>query len=132
MNASHDLRALLASVPELQVQVDTTGEQAESAARMLDELNGSMLGLVRFTGLTPWEIHPGGDELLHVLEGEVEVTVLTDDGPVRAVLRPGSVFVVGRNLWHRQHARPAVALLFSTPAESTDHSWAEDPRVAPG
>jgi hypothetical protein len=66
---------------------------------------------------------------LPVLEGEVEVTVLADDGPVRAVLRPGSVFVVEQNLWHRQHARPSVALLFSTPAERTDHSWAEDPRI---
>lgn len=128
MNQAHDLGTVLAALPALEVRQDTTAEQAESAVRPLDELNGGLLGVVRFSGLTPWEIHPGGDELLHVLEGEVEVTVLTDGGPVRSVLRPGAVFVVGRNLWHRQHARPSVALVFATPPERTDHSWAEDPR----
>ena len=128
MNQPHELRSVLAGLPALDVRADTTAAQAESAVQPLDELNGSMLGLVRFAGLTPWEIHPDGDELLHVLEGEVEVTVLRDEGPVRATLRPGSVFVVGKNLWHRQQARPAVALLFATPASRTDHSWAEDPR----
>jgi len=129
MNRAHDLRGQLAALPGLDVTADTSAEQADSAVRMLDELNGSALGLVRFAGLTPWEIHPDGDELLHVLEGEVEVTVLTEDGPLRDVLRAGSIFVVGRNLWHRQHARPSVTLLFSTPAERTAHSWAEDPRA---
>lgn len=130
MNRAHDLRGHLEALPALEVTTDTSAAQADAAVRALDELNGSMLGLVRFAGLTPWEIHPDGDELLHVLEGEVEVTVLTDDGPVRDVLRAGAIFIVARNLWHRQRARPSVTLLFSTPAERTAHSWAEDPRLS--
>lgn len=75
------------------------------------------------------ERHPDGDELLQVLEGEVDVTVLTEEGePVRATVAAGSVFVVPRGLWHRQLAQSAAALLFATPAETTQHSWAEDPR----
>ncbi len=130
MNVAHDLASLLAAVPELDVVPGTSGAAAEAAMRPVDMLNGSMLGLVRFSGETPWEIHRDGDELLHVLEGEVEVIVLTEDGPLREVLHAGSVFVVGKNSWHRQHARPTVALLFSTPTAKNEHSWADDPRVA--
>ena len=129
MNAAHDLRALLAGVARLDVSPGTSGAEAEATMLPVDVLNGSMVGLVRFGGETPWEIHRAGDELLHVLEGEVEVTVLAGDGPVRAVLRPGSVFVVEKNLWHRQHARPEVALLFATPMEGNEHSWEADPRT---
>jgi quercetin dioxygenase-like cupin family protein len=32
--------------------------------------------------VSPWERHPTSDELLHVLEGEVEIILMTDDGPV--------------------------------------------------
>ena len=83
---------------------------------------------MRFRGQTPWERHPAGDELLHVLEGAVEVTVLTDAGPVQRSVAAGSVLVVPRGAWHRQRAEEGVVLLFATAAETTDHSWAEDPR----
>lgn len=128
MNA-HDLRALLGDLPCLEVTRDTSDEAAMAAIRPLGMLNQTMLGLVRFSGLTPWEIHPDGDELLHVLEGSVEVTVLTDDGPYRETLRTGSVFVVPRGLWHRQHAHPHAGLLFATAAGTTASSWADDPRA---
>jgi quercetin dioxygenase-like cupin family protein len=132
VNQAHDVAALLAALPELDVTRATTDDQAIAAVRALDTLNGAMLGMVRFSGLTPWERHPGGDELLYVLDGEVEVTVLGDDRTVRATLRRGSTFGVPSGLWHRQHAQPSVALLFVTPAEQTGTSWAEDPRVDGG
>jgi len=81
-----------------------------------------------------WELlrrrHPGGDELLHILEGEVDVIVLTDGGPVHEIARAGSVCIVPQGLWHRTHARAAVTLLYMTPAEGNEHSFAEDPRRA--
>jgi quercetin dioxygenase-like cupin family protein len=128
VNRAHDLRALLAEVSPLAVDRSTTEEQASSAMRPLDTQNGAVVGLVRFTGLTPWERHPHGDELLHVLEGVVEVTVLDERETVRATLRAGSVFIVPRGLWHRQHAEHSVALMFATPVEEGETSWAEDPR----
>jgi len=100
VNQALEVRALLAEVPELKVSGATSDAQAEAAMRPVDMLNGSMLGLVRFSGLTPWEIHPDGDELLHVLEGAVEVTVLAEHETVTAPLRAGSVFVVPAGLWH--------------------------------
>jgi quercetin dioxygenase-like cupin family protein len=128
MIKAHDVRAALDDLPELAITSRTTEEDAAVAMRTLTPFNQCTLGAVRFSGQTPWERHPDGDELLHVLEGEVEVTILTDGGPVHATVRAGSVFIVPRGLWHRQLARLAVALLFATPTETTESSWAEDPR----
>jgi len=88
------------------------------------------LSVMRYSGLTPWERHPDGDELLHPLEGEVDVTLLTDSGPTHVTVRAGSVFVCPRGLWHRQLPRPGVTMFFGTPTENEEVSWAEDPRRA--
>ncbi|NEQ19425.1 MAG: cupin domain-containing protein [Microcoleus sp. SIO2G3] len=69
------------------------------------------------------------DELLHILEGEVDVTVLAEDG-VRAVsLQAGSMFIVPRGLWHNQLSRQGVKLVFVTSQEGNEESSAEDPRT---
>jgi quercetin dioxygenase-like cupin family protein len=112
---AHDIGAALSDLPEL-------------TWRGLASLNQCRIGLFRLSGESPWERHPGGDELLHALDGEVEVTVLTDGGPVHTTVRAGSVFVCPRGLWHRQRARGAVTHLYASPLEGTEHSWAEDPR----
>src|SRR5207248_2578782 len=62
------------------------------------------------------------------LEGEVDVAVLTDDGPAHVTVGAGSVFVCPKGLWHRQLPRPAVTMFFGTPTENEEVSWAEDPR----
>jgi quercetin dioxygenase-like cupin family protein len=125
---SHDVKAALKDLQELKVTANTTEADAITAFRALGTLNQCQLGVIRFSGLSPWERHPDADELLHLLEGAVDVTVLTDDGPVVAHVPAGSVFVVPRGLWHRQSARPGTALLFVT--GETEVSWAGDPRVA--
>ena len=125
---AHDLRAALGSVPELNIRAGTTAEQADSAFKRLGMLNQCTLAVGRFTGLTPWERHPNGDELLHVLEGEVDITVLTEAGPVRTTVRAGSIFVCPQGLWHRQFSRNGVTTLYATPMPS-EISFAEDPRL---
>jgi quercetin dioxygenase-like cupin family protein len=125
---AHDLRAAVTGLPELAITQATTGEEADAAVRTIASLDGCTLGVMRFSGETPWERHPDGDELLHPLEGEVDVTVLTDDGPARVTVPAGSIFVCPRGLWHRQLPRTAVTELFATPADTTEVSWAEDPR----
>jgi len=95
--------------------------------KFLAPFNQCTLGMVRFRGQTPWECHPDGDELLHVVEGELGVTVLSDGEPVRETLPAESVFIVPRGLWHRTSATAGTVLLFATAAETSEHSWAEDP-----
>jgi quercetin dioxygenase-like cupin family protein len=81
----------------------------------------------RFRGTSPWERHPDGDELLHVLEGDVHVVVLKARGQTRVKLTAGSMFVVPRGLWHRHEATRMVLECGATSGR-TQHSTAEDPR----
>lgn len=120
-----DLGAACARLGELRIAEETTEADANDAIRALGEFNGCTLGLVRFSGVTPWERH-AEDELLHILEGEVEVTILGEGTRVTGSARAGQVVVVPRNCWHRQHARATTTLLFVT--GTTDLSTAEDPR----
>jgi mannose-6-phosphate isomerase-like protein (cupin superfamily) len=125
---AHDVMTEIEGLPALVVTRDTTEAEATAAVRALGTLDSCLLGVTRFSGLTPWELHPDADELLYVVEGAVEVTVLVDEGPIVTAVPAGSVFVVPRGRWHRQHAREHAGLLFATGA--TEISWAEDPRGA--
>jgi len=125
---SHDVPSTLAALAELRVSAATTASDAAAAMRMLASFNDCIVGTVRFSGQTPWERHPG-DELLYVVQGSVDVTVLLDDGASDATLNAGSMFVVPAGRWHRQAPRPTVSLMFVTPAQGTDTSWSPDPRV---
>jgi quercetin dioxygenase-like cupin family protein len=122
-----DVKAALGRIPELAISDQTTAEQAGAAFPQLGSLNQSGLYAGRFSGLSPWERHTSGDELLHVLEGEVEITTLTDAGPLRNTLRAGTVFVCPRGLWHRQYSATGV-LEFSATPQPTQVSFADDPR----
>jgi len=126
----HNLRVALRGVPHLTITADTTGEEAEAAVSKVGKIGLLTLGVMSYSGLTPWERHPDGDELLLALDGEVDVTVLTDEGPVRRKLRAGEVFVCPQGLWHRQRAERSVSMLYGTPNETSEVSFADDPRVA--
>jgi quercetin dioxygenase-like cupin family protein len=127
MKTEHVATAL-SELKELVVTAVTTEEDAQASMRALHSFNGCMVGVVRFSGRTPWERHPD-DELLYVLQGSVDVTVLAESGPLHAALRTGDVFVVPRDLWHRQHAPETTGLLFVTSETGNAVSDAEDPRA---
>jgi quercetin dioxygenase-like cupin family protein len=127
--AAHDVRAALHDLPELAITRATTDAEADAAVRTLTTLGPATVGVMRYSGLTPWERHPDGDELLHVLDGEVDVTVLADEGTRHVIVPAGSIFVCPRGLWHRQLPRPSVTMLYGTPSRTTEVSWADDPRT---
>jgi mannose-6-phosphate isomerase-like protein (cupin superfamily) len=114
--AAHDLRDAVKGLPQLEL-------------RRLGALDRATIGVFRFTGQAPWERHPDGDELIVVLEGGGEITVLGEGEPTRAELRPGRLFVCPRGLWHRPVATPSMTALYVTPLTGSEHSWAEDPRI---
>jgi quercetin dioxygenase-like cupin family protein len=123
-----DVHAVGGGLTELVIRPGMSEENAERSMQFLAPFNQCTLGVVRFSGQTPWERHPEGDELLPVLAGETRVTLLRDDGPTDVTVRAGSIFVVPRGTWHRQVAGPETTLFFATPTETTEHSWADDPR----
>jgi len=127
---AHDVGTALSGLRELKLSRATTAREAAAAFPKLAPFNGGGVFVGRFSGRSPWERHPTGDELLHVLEGEVEVTVLTKDGPAHVTVAAGSIFIVPRGLWHRQFPRPTVTLLNATP-QPTEISFADDPAAEP-
>lgn len=116
----HDLYVLSATLPLLNVSEATTEEQAMSAVHRIAQLEGCTVGVTHFSGLTPWERHPQ-DELLFVLEGAVEVTVLDKDEMLNSTVNAGSVFVIPKGLWHRQLPQPTVKLMFITGETEISH-----------
>jgi uncharacterized cupin superfamily protein len=92
------------------------------------EFHGCTAGVASFTGRPPWELHTAGDELLHILSGECELTVLEPAGPVSRVLRRGDLVVVPQGCWHCNDAANEVKMLFVTPTTGNDHSW-DGPRT---
>jgi mannose-6-phosphate isomerase-like protein (cupin superfamily) len=128
----HDLQALLPNLPELHITPSTTFEQAMAAHRMFGMFNQCQLGVIRYSGLVPWECHPKGDELLYVLDGTIALTVFTDGEPLQTTLSTGSLFIVPKGLWHRPIPESIATLLFATPTEGNAHSFSADPRLNDG
>jgi len=127
---AHDINASVADLAELKVSATTTGEEAMAAVRPLAHFNQCMVGVIRFSGLTPWERHPD-DELLYVVEGAVEVTILDKKGVASvSTVQAGSICIVPAGCWHRQNPKPSVALMFLTSQQGTDASWDETPELA--
>jgi mannose-6-phosphate isomerase-like protein (cupin superfamily) len=107
---------------------ETVKKLGSQDSREFAHLNRCAVGVFR----TPqdswlWECHPDGDELLYILEGELEMTLLRESTSEQASLRPGSLFVVPKGVWHRPYAKTDVRLLYVTPAR-TETSTADDPR----
>jgi mannose-6-phosphate isomerase-like protein (cupin superfamily) len=93
------------------------------------DFHGCVCGVASFVGQPPWELHNGGDELIHVLAGETQLTVRSGDAEETRLLKAGDVTVVPQGCWHRNHAATGVTMLFMTPREGGEHSW-DDPRSA--
>ncbi len=110
------------------VVADALGEME---FKMLAPFNSGHVGVFwsEAGGPSPWEMHPECDEMLHVLEGEIEVEVLPHDGtPGKTTHIPaGSFYVVPRGCWHRQNLLARTRELYLTPGPSL-HSTADDPR----
>jgi quercetin dioxygenase-like cupin family protein len=110
----HDIKATLDGLGAA-TEVKTAEEDA-AAFPQLATYDGGGVYVGRFAGESgPWELHPDADELLHVLEGRLEVTVLTGDDASTATVNPGCFVVVPRGHWHHVAGRPSVALLAVSP-----------------
>ena len=125
---SFDIQAELESLGNLEVDGETTNDEASAAMKILSNFNQCMIGMVSFSGLTPWECHQD-DELLQIVEGEVDVTILAENETQKITLQSGSIFVVPQGLWHNQSSPQGVKLLFITSQEGNETSE-EDPRIS--
>ena len=69
-----------------------------------------------------WEMHPGGEELVVLLSGEVTF-VLDRDGHTseHTLDRPGQLVLVPRGTWHYARSASSAHLLFVTAGKGTQH-----------
>ena len=91
----------------------TEAEESQTFARLGDFEDGAIF-VGKFRGESCWERHRNGDEILQVLEGDVEVTILSDNVETLR-LTAGMIAVVPKSNWHRLYAGNSVTLMTVTP-----------------
>lgn len=80
--------------------------------RVLAELNGQELKLVKFAGTFPWHRHENEDELFLVWRGQMVIEFRDH----RVVLEAGELCVVPRGVEHRTMAEIEAEVLVFEPA----------------
>ncbi len=103
---------------------------AEMEFRSLGEFNDGGAGVFwsEKGGPSPWEMHPDCEELLHVIEGEIEIEILPGEGPSSShIVSSGSFLIVPQGHWHRQTMTKRTKEFYLTPGQSL-HSGNQDPR----
>ena len=126
----YDVKATLSEAPTLDLTAsDTTRDQVTSTVRRFGDLDKYSIAGRRFRGTSPWELHPQEDELLYIVDGEMEVTLLGEEGSTTVTLGPGCLFVVPKATWHQQYARETVMSWGVTATHADQISFADDPRL---
>ncbi len=93
--------------------------------RIVGELNGQHVKLVRLEGEFVWHQHAGEDELFLVLEGQLDIE-LRD----RIVsLDEGEFFIVPRGVEHKPVARPEAKVLLFEPITTLNTGDVENERT---
>ncbi len=105
---------------------ETQGPEADAAFATLAETQDGGVFAGSVEGESPWERHVNGDDLVHVLDGETRLTILTGDDRTVLEMKAGMVTVVPQGCWHKFHAPAGVTVLTMTP-QPTEHSTADDP-----
>jgi mannose-6-phosphate isomerase-like protein (cupin superfamily) len=121
-------------IHDVQAALDAVRQRAASNPRGRANadfglLNDYSVGLGRYSGVSPWERHRNGDELLYVVDGDVAITVLSDAGALeREILRSGCLFVVPKDRWHQLDASRGASVFFASPPEDGAERTRDDPR----
>ena len=126
-----DVTAELAKLTMLRGRTPETPEAARKGAfaRLAPYRDGAIF-TAKFSGNSPWERHPNGDEIVQIAEGATILHVMADDGPQSFALKAGMVAIVPKNTWHRFEAPDGISLMTATP-QPTEHLTVdvEDPRT---
>ena len=93
--------------------------------KIVAELNGQVVRLVKVQGEFVWHQHAGEDELFYVVRGRLRIDFR--DGPV--TLGPGEMLVVPRGVEHRPVAEEECEMLLFEPAEVLNTGDVEHPTL---
>lgn len=87
-----------------------------------ERIDGMTMGIVTMDRDAPHggEVHPDGDEILHVISGRLRVT--GDSDPDTSIeLGPGEACIVRRGEWHRVSVLEPTRFVHVTPGPHGDH-----------
>ena len=93
--------------------------------KIVGELNGQEVKLVKFEGPFVWHRHENEDELFLVVEGEFVMELRDRSVPVRE----GEFLIVPRGTEHRPVAEREVKVLLFEPASTVNTGDAPGPRT---
>lgn len=83
---------------------------------------GTLVGVFAYTAdWDVWEMHPAGDEIVHLLEGAATLLLEEADGTREVPLGPGETAIVPRGVWHSARIHQPGRALHVTPGEGTEH-----------
>jgi len=82
--------------------------------KVVAQLNGQELKLVKFAGVFPWHHHEREDEMFLVWRGQITIEFRDR----RVILRAGELCVVPRGIEHRTMAQEEAEVLLFEPAQT--------------
>ncbi|MBT7944324.1 MAG: cupin domain-containing protein [Alphaproteobacteria bacterium] len=88
-------------------------------ARLADYRDGGIFA-AGFSGVSQWERHNTGDEIVQILKGSVTLTLRTADGDEKLEMKAGQFAIVPKGTWHQFNAPDGVTVLTTTP-QPTEH-----------
>ena len=100
---------------------DTTGY----FTRLADYRDGGIFA-AGFSGVSQWERHNTGDEIVQVLKGAATLTMKISGGEEKLALEAGTIAVVPQGVWHQFSAPDGVTIMTTTP-QPTEHIPDEQP-----
>ncbi|WNJ99671.1 cupin domain-containing protein [Thalassospiraceae bacterium LMO-JJ14] len=120
-----DIEAAFAPLTVMKDRTPTSsGPAFEAAFDTLAKTETGGVFAASFQGTSAWERHPNGDELVQIVKGSAQVTVLQEDEENILEMKAGMFVIVPRNCWHRFEAVDGVEVMTMTP-QPTDH-WREN------
>ncbi len=118
MAQAYDLEEVLGTVTFLEGRTRHTDTKG-TFAQVADYRDGGIF-TGGFSGISQWERHPNGDEIVQILKGSVTLT-LKDGGKTETVdLKAGMIAIVPQNTWHQFNAPDGVTIMTTTP-QPTEH-----------
>jgi mannose-6-phosphate isomerase-like protein (cupin superfamily) len=131
MVAVIDFNTEFAKLKMLQGRTPTSSEAERDGAfaRLAPYRDGAVF-TAKFAGISAWERHPNGDEIVFIINGATTLHLITSEERESVSLRTGMMAIVPKNAWHQFEAPDGVCVMTATP-EPTEHLRVDvkDPRT---
>jgi mannose-6-phosphate isomerase-like protein (cupin superfamily) len=126
-----DLKAEFQKLTMLKGRTPTSSsEERKGAFKSLADYRDGRISSAKFAGISAWERHPKGDEIVQIVDGATTLYLLDDEGKQKIELTAGMFAIVPQNTWHQFVAPEGVCVMTVTP-QPTEHLRidVEDPRT---